>query len=144
MHPKGSAALATAAAIIAACAILPGLRASLAAMADNFTFIASLTADERNRFTVPGAGEAVLPPRVQSGLALVRNAKLEDFHLTPSWREDPELAQRMTEAGWPVRLREASHNLIGKAAEVPVSCTIVDVVRRSEDGGDAVVYARCP
>jgi hypothetical protein len=143
MRPIRSA-IATAAAIVAACAILPGLRANLAAMADNFAFIASLTADERDRFAAPGAGEAVLPPKVRRGLALVRNAKLDDFHLTPGWREDPELAQRMTEAAWPVRLHDASHNLIGKPEEVPVVCTIVDVVRLSEDGGDAVVYARCP
>lgn len=74
------------------------------------------------------AGEAVLAPKVQMMLALLRDNQLQSFRYSDAIAndEDTSMAQRIAESAFPIRLMQDSPNLLVLTSEsLDPRCRIV-------------------
>ena len=73
----------------------------------------------------PGAGEALLPPSVRSGIHLLRAAGVDSYRLNGRFASDPLLSQRISEGAWPIRRQHGSSIVLGFVRDVATDCTVI-------------------
>ncbi|HEY2028427.1 MAG TPA: hypothetical protein VGH20_04370 [Myxococcales bacterium] len=92
----------------------------------------------RTGLTVPGAGVEVLPTFIREAAALVREANVDHYRLSPRAAESDWFVQQVQVLAWPhTQSEDPASPVILLREPVPAGCA---VVARTED----VVLARCP
>ena len=97
---------------------------------------ASVSAEARSE----RGGEAVLPPKVRSIIALLREHHVTEFRYSDRIAKDPDesLPQRLAEGAYPIVLRPEAKDVV-LAADEPVSAACTALGSR-----EGVALVRCP
>jgi len=98
------------------------------------------TVDYNSSFTdiiTPNSGLHVLPPKVQAGIRLLQEQRLDSFRISSAINRYGEL-QRLIEGAYPIRVLEKSaYCLMFSNEQIPLGCAVVS-------GAEGVILVYCP